>query len=107
MNTTTVVAMNSMKLSKRLKELIKIEDITVAQLSRHTGIPAKTLYKWIDGQSPRKIEQVKKVASFFNITLDELCFGPKEKLNNQLFLKDYEEEILSGNFDVILRRTKK
>ena len=95
-----------MKLAKHLKELIRHADVTIAQVARKTGVPAKTLYKWVEGQNPRNIEQVKKVANFFDKTVDELCFGESEKHGRGSPLKDLEEEIFAGNFDVILRKAK-
>ena len=95
-----------MKLNKRLKDLLKTEDVTVAQLSRATGISSKTLYKWQEGQSPRDISQVKKVAEYFKITVDELCFGEEPKQKRSI-LEEKTDEILAGNWDVVLRRPKK
>ena len=51
-----------MKLDTQLKQFIKKADITVAQLARASGVSAKTIYNWLEGQAPRNIQQVKKVA---------------------------------------------
>ncbi len=68
-----------MKLERILKDLLSEKDMTVAQLSRATGIARQTLDNWLSGQEPRSLRQVKKVASHFGVPVDYLCFGEREK----------------------------
>ncbi|MFZ4715774.1 MAG: helix-turn-helix transcriptional regulator [Bacteriovoracaceae bacterium] len=92
-------------LSKNLKILLKERDLTVAQLSRASKVPAQTINNWLAGLEPRNMTQVKIVSQFFKITLDELAYGEKPiKIENKL--KDYEDEIFAGIFEVVLRRKK-
>ncbi len=92
------------KLAKRLSTLLRDHDLTYAQLSRATGVPPQTLNNWAAGQDPRNIEQLKAVAEYFNISVDELCFGIKEQKQS---IQDFSEEINAGVFEVVLRRIKK
>ena len=64
-----------MTLNKQLKNLLKDKDVTIAQLARATTISAKTLYQWLNGQSPKNLLQVRKVADYFEVTIDYLAFG--------------------------------
>ena len=95
-----------MVLAIQLKSLIKSKSISVTGLSKQTGIPAKTLYSWLQNQSPRNLNQLKSVADYFGVKLEFLLFNelPIKELNN---FEDYTEEINAGTFEVILRKIKK
>ena len=92
-------------LEKNLKELMAKNALNVPRLSKLTGISKQTLSNWTAGQKPKNIEQVKTVASFFNVSLDYLCFG--EETMKEPKITDYSEEINAGIFEVVLRRVKK
>ena len=93
-----------MELKRVLKELLKQRDMSVAQLSRATRLPRQTIDNWLTGQEPRSLKQVKKVAEYFGVPMDFLCFGenPKDKS-----IREYEDEINAGVFEVVLRRVKR
>lgn len=92
-----------MELKKVLKELLHKNDLSVAQLARATGVARQTIDNWIAGQEPRSLTQVKKVADYFGVQVDYLCFGQtKEKT-----IREFEDEINAGVFEVVLRRIKK
>lgn len=90
-------------IAQNLKKLIKERDITVAQLSRSTGVPQQTLSNWLLGLEPRNLNQVKIIAKYFKVSIDYLAYGeePKQELHK---LDDYKEEIYAGIFEVVLRR---
>lgn len=94
-----------MTLNKQLKTLLQNKDVTVAQLSRATKISAKTLYQWLNGQSPKNLVQVRKVADFFDVTIDYLAFGIIRE--NKSEIADFQNEINVGHFEVVLKKIKK
>lgn len=94
-----------MILAGQLKKLLKTHDLTIAKLSRATGLSQKTLRSWAEGSEPKRISEVKILARYFDMTLDQLLFGEVPKVKNKL--EQYEEEIQAGIFEVILRRVKK
>lgn len=51
----------------------------MAQLSRATGIPPQNLNNWVSGQEPRGLDKLKKVADYFEISLDDLYFDISNK----------------------------
>jgi predicted transcriptional regulator len=63
-----------LRLSKNLRSLIKERGMTVVALSRKTGTPLQTLHGWLAGVEPRGVRQIKLVAGYFGLSLDELCF---------------------------------
>lgn len=96
-----------MDLSKNLKKLMRAKDVSAAQLSRATKVAGQTIANWLAGQKPRDITQVKKVADYFDVTVDALCFGAVEKHTSDDPLKKYDHEINAGIFEVVLRPLKK
>ncbi len=89
-------------LDKQLKLLLSKGDISVAQLGRATGVPSKTIYGWTTGTAPKDINQVKKLASFFKVSLDSILFGEIDAQELQLFFP----EINAGVYEVILRKVQ-
>lgn len=92
-----------MKLHMQLKNLLKKNDITVAQLSRATSVSNKTIYGWLDGLPPRNIKALKKVADHLDVSLDFLLFDDY-KHNKEINLDDLKETLSIGHFEVILRK---
>ena len=69
-----------------------------------TNIPRQTIDNWLFGQEPRGFDQVKKIADYFDVSIDYLCFGESK---NKVQFREYQDEINAGVFEVILRRVKK
>lgn len=102
----------TIKLNATLKKLLKDNDMTVAQLSRATKVPVQTIHNWIHGQDPRSFLQIKKIADFFKLTVDELVYGVQIKKSasykeHKEPMNEFSEEINAGVFEVVLRRVKK
>lgn len=96
-----------MKLKYILKNLIKERGISISHLAKVSGVAQQTLHNWMSGTEPRSLTQVKRVADYFEVTLDYICFGAgNEKLTNT-DVKQYCDDINAGVFEVVLRRVKK
>lgn len=98
-----------MSLDKNLNFLLKSKKIKLSALSLKTKVPKQTLHNWLYGADPKNIVQVRSVADFFTVTIEELCFedlekGQKNKPEDH-FTK-YHEEINAGVYEVILRKVK-
>lgn len=96
-----------LQLANNLKKTLRAKDITAAQLSRATKIPAQTINNWLSGLEPRSMSQVKVVADYFETSIDELAYGSSLNKTQIEPMKQYEEEINAGLFEVVLRRVKK
>jgi len=94
-----------MILDKQLQKILLSEKLSLSELSQKTGIATQTLHNWINGAKPKNIDQLKKVANFFNISIDELCFG-RELENTSSPIQNHQDEINAGVFEVVLRRVK-
>lgn len=92
---------DEMKLTELLNGLIKKRGITITSLSRISNVPLQTLHGWLQGSEPKSIRQVKKIADFFNVDLDYLCFGIEQE---KPIFQNFKEDINAGIFEVILRK---
>ena len=85
-----------MELAKILKELCDERGITISTLSKRSTVPQQTLHNWLSGVEPKNLTQVKKVADFFEVSLDYLCFGKEAKKPDDI--TSYRDEINAGVF---------
>lgn len=97
---------NYVKLKDNLKRLIKENNLNALKLSKATGVPNSTISDWLLGNSPKNIIQVKTIATYFNISIDELIFGDGS-LKKIKSVENIEIELLKfGTFDVFLKRNE-
>ena len=67
-------------LGKNLEEILKLKEITLTELSKATSVPRTTLIGWVKGTSSSpNLEQLDRVASFLNVSIEQLAFGRKQK----------------------------
>ena len=95
-----------MELKDVLKRLLKKDGISITYLSKRTKVPVQTIHNWLNGMEPRSISQLRKIADYFEVSLDYLCFGIEQKETQKGF-EQYKEEINAGVFEVVLRRVGK
>ncbi|MBC1565079.1 helix-turn-helix domain-containing protein [Listeria booriae] len=69
-----------MTLVDRIKQLCSEKNITLAELERQTGISNGQIRRW-DTSSP-KLDNIKKVADYFNVSIDFLT--GRDKVNFSL-----------------------
>ena len=67
-------------LLENIMRLCQQKPISIAKLERQTGISNGTIRRW-DTVSP-SLENVRKVADFFGVTVDSLLAAPKESYKN-------------------------
>jgi len=79
------------------------KDVRLSQLSRKTGIARNTLYGWLGGNKPRDLDQLKIIADYFAVSLDELCFEQSALSKNSHSLN---EKVNLGIYEVILLKPK-
>jgi hypothetical protein len=96
-----------MNLAKQLKKMLEQSGASVTHLSKATKVPGQTIHNWIAGSKPRDLDQVKKVADHFKVSLDFLVYGEDEKIKSASPFKEHQDEINAGIFEVVLRRVKK
>lgn len=60
---------------KALHAVLSRQGIKVTELSRKTGIPAKTIYHWINGVAANDIYRIYDIAQVLKIPIETLIFG--------------------------------
>jgi len=93
------------RLKENLRTHLDKQGITAAQLAKRAGVSKQVLSTWLNGASPRKIEQVKKVADSLSVSVDELCFGSKMPTAQDQFPFPSDQWI-SGVFEIKVRKVK-
>lgn len=94
----------AMNLNANLRFLLARQKINASELSRATAIPKTTISGWMNGAMPKSFTQVKVMANYFSLTLDELIYGDvSQKKLSKVDLKDYADTICAGNYEVYLR----
>lgn len=99
-----------MRLKQQLELYLDETGLSAAQLAKKSGVSKQVISLWLSGRSPRKIDQVKKVASIFNTTVDHLCFGDgihQERQNSKIIETLIGDEWITGVFEIKMRRIKK
>jgi transcriptional regulator with XRE-family HTH domain len=82
---------------KRLKALLSQKGWTVTELAKKTGISRTTIQSWTVGAKP-SIYEIDKVATVFDMTIDELVFDRKPKNSLEEFFS--EAEIHTGHYKI-------
>ena len=90
----------AMKLSANLQNLMKERRVPLKHLSKHVAIPASTIHGWLNGANPRAISELKRVADYFGITIDELCFSEDKKKSDNVIVGKL------GDVELVLRKIK-
>ena len=67
--------MSEFKFSKNLNDYLLSNNLSLSEFSRQIEFPVSTLHGWVNGVEPKSIRDLKKVATYLNLSIDELCFG--------------------------------
>lgn len=93
-----------MNLKSNLKLYLASKSMTAAELSRITKVPKATISDWLSGRSPKNLLHLKNIASYFEVSIDELVFGHfgSPSLNET----ETTDLVPFGTFDVFMKRVK-
>lgn len=88
-----------MTIGENIKYYRKRMGITQTQLAELTGVHPVSIRKYETNKMQPQIDILKKLASFFNISLDDLCSDsePKEEIERKILNKRIWKEKISGN----------
>ncbi len=90
----------SIKLSENLNRLMKKRKVSISQTALAVEMNKSTLHNYCNGVIPRNILSLKKLSDFFEISLNELMFGPQ--ISPESLLRAH---LLEGTYELIVRRT--
>ena len=94
-----------MKLSENLLRIVKSKGITLAKLSRDSGVPPQTLHGWVTGRDSVNLKQLKKVASSLEVSSHSLAFGEPDP--NESIGKEILKELFTGDVRVTVHRIER
>lgn len=66
------------RLSDTLQKLMREHDLTAKALAEKSGVPRSTIGGWVNGISPSKLHDVRKVARTLGCSFEYLIFGSEE-----------------------------
>jgi transcriptional regulator with XRE-family HTH domain len=95
-----MVGTSKLVVMKTLPILLKQRRMRVTDLSRLSGVPTKTIYHWINGQTPNLIG-LYKVAQALGVSIEALAFQD-EMIPNQ----NFKYELVLYRIDEMLVREK-
>jgi transcriptional regulator with XRE-family HTH domain len=68
-----------MNLKSQLEYYLKKHDMSIFRLATKTGLSRQTIAHWFKEKMPRNIENLKRTAEVFGVTIDNLLFGNGEE----------------------------
>lgn len=91
-----------------LEDLMDQKNLSIAKLAKELSVSPKTVQEWVGkgGRIPRNPESLKKLASYFDISVHYLLFGeddPKNLIEN--FLE--KTEIHSGLYEITIKKVSR
>ena len=101
--------MNQLNISKCIIEKRKEKGITQEQLAEHIGVSKAAVSKWESGQSYPDILLLPELATFFNVSVDELL-GYSPQLTKEDIKKIYHKfshEFATKPFDEVMEECNK
>lgn len=97
--------------SQNLRRLMEERRIRLSHLAHEIKVPKSTIHSWMYGGQPRDLVALKKVADYFSMSIDEICFGDavqkSPELQTESFIQQAKDGLNIGSFDVILLRRQK
>ena len=67
------------------EDLLKKHHCKAADVAKATKIHPSTFSDWKKGKSTPKIDKLKKIADFFNVSIEYLQTGKKPSFNDEFF----------------------
>lgn len=84
--------------------------IRLGELAREMNMSKSTLHNWKYGGTPGDLVALKRLADYFSISVDEICFGITEKAPPNFSARDLDaqdKEINIGSYEIILLKRQK
>ncbi len=95
-----------MILQKQLQHYLNIRGMTASELSRAARVPRQNISNWLMNQKPKDVQQVKRVADVFQVSLDHLLFGGHKPIETAQNTNLEPEHIMNGRYEIIIKRIR-
>ncbi len=64
---------------RKFQRIIEKNKITPYRVAKDCGLPMSTLYDWKAGRSTPKTDKLQKIATYLNVSIEDLIETEKEK----------------------------
>lgn len=71
-------------LSENIVILRKQNKMSQSDLARHLFVTPQAISRWERGETEPDVETLKKLAELFNVSIEELIYGPTSKLSKNM-----------------------
>ena len=89
---------------ENLKDLMKRDRVSVAELGKAVGEPTKTIQEWVGrGRTPRSLDAIPKLAAFFNVSTHFLLCGEEDPRSGIGQLLD-KTELHTGLYEISIKK---
>lgn len=93
-----------MSFANNLRRLLTDRKMSVAALAQQSGVPIKTIYHWLAGQQPRKMDHLFKICDLLDVSVEELFGRPRRTAAEPtLPQSSLQEELKAGLYEIVLR----
>ena len=92
-----------MKFSTNLKTYLKNNNLSLKEFAEKLGVPISTAHGWVNGVPPKSIKTMKEISLILDISVDDLCFGDRERMHET----DLVISIGNESFKLILKKLSK
>lgn len=101
--------MDSIHVSEHIAQLRREKKITQEQLADFVGVTKASVSKWETGQSMPDVLMLPRLATFFDVTIDELL-GYEPQLSREQIIKIYRElcsAFVEEPFETVMEKSKR
>lgn len=96
--------MKHVKIEQNLKSLFENKRLSLTQISKKANINKSTLHGYLNGIHPMGLNSMIKLCQLFDISLDELVFGPQSQ---NAWGTQGEPVLEEGQYEITIRKIKK
>lgn len=101
--------MDSIHFAERIAKMRRDKKITQEQLADFVGVTKASVSKWETGQSMPDVLMLPRLATFFDVTIDELL-GYEPQLSREQIIKTYRElcsAFVEEPFEMVMEKSKR
>ena len=87
------------KMYEIFEQLLQKYGVSAYKVAKETGVTQSTLSDWKRGRSTPKTENMKKLADYFNVSLEYLMSGEEKKGGEKYYLNDETAKMAQDIFE--------
>lgn len=93
-----------MNFKSQLEYYLAAHFMNPSQLSRLAQVPRQNVSNWLMNQKPKDVDQVKRVADVFQVSIDHLLFGDAKSTKATQDPELELERFMNGRFEIRIKK---